>query len=203
LFTAHSALQELSEHNLLEEKEGRKFWVNRELYGKCQEFFEGLQETLVGWVNDWRKKEGITYFERESSHFYLSGRLLPKFSENLIEQARQEISVASPYVRRCNISESLLLMNKKGVGVNLLTRGIGTEQLRKELSKGVFITCEESIHAKLIVVDRRVGVVSSMNFYAGFSAGECWEARIVSIDKHVVGSIMRSIQEKIVSSNIE
>lgn len=141
--------------------------------------------------------------ERDFSHFYLSGRLLSEFSENLIEQARQEILVASPFVKRCNITESLLLMNKKGVGVRLLTRGIGTEQFRKELSRGVFITCEESIHAKLIVVDRRVGIVSSMNFYAGSSAGESWEAGIASIDRHLVNSIIRSIQEKIVDANVE
>ena len=191
-------------NNLLEEREDGKFWVNRELYGKCKSFFEKLQETLVGWVKEWRRKEvGESIFEQELSHFYLSGRLLPKFSESLIEQARQEILVTSPYVKRCHICEALTLMREKGVVVKLLTRGIESEQFKRELTKGVFITYDESIHAKLIVVDRRVGIVSSMNFYAGSSAGQCWEAGIATIERAVVNSITRSIIVKISSASAE
>lgn len=44
------AVKELLDNNLLEEMENRPFWVKRDLYGKCQIFFDGLQETLAGWV---------------------------------------------------------------------------------------------------------------------------------------------------------
>ena len=198
------ALKELFQENLLEERKDGKFWVNRELYGKCKSFFEYLQETLVNWVSEWRKKEGITnMFDLTPSHFFLADRLLSRFSESLIEQARQEILVTSPYVKRCHISEALALMNKKGVSVKLVTRGIESQQFGKELAKRVFINYDESIHAKLIVADRSVGIVSSLNFYAGSSAGQSWEAGIVTTNRTVVHSIINSIQERFLSASVD
>ena len=39
------------------------------------------------------------------------------------------------------------------------------------------------IYAKIIVVDRGVTIVSSMNFYAGSSDGKAWETgRVVSLE---------------------
>lgn len=199
-----TALKELFQENLLEERKEGKFWVNRELYGKCKSFFEYLQETLANWVSEWRNKEGITNFsDPNPNHFFLADRLLSRFSESLIEQAKQEILVTSPYVKRCHISEALVLMNKKGVSVKLVTRGIESQQFEKELAKRVFITYDESVHAKVIVVDRRVGIVSSMNFYAGSSAGQSWEAGIITTNKTIVHSIINSIQEKFLSAGVE
>lgn len=198
------ALKELFQENLVEEREEGKLWVSRELYGKCKSFFEYLQETLVNWVSEWRNKEGITnIFDHDPSHFFVGGRLLSRFSESLIEQAKQEILVTSPYVKRCHISEALMLISKKGVGVKLVTRGIESQQFRKELAKRVFIAYDESIHAKLVVADRRVGIVSSMNFYAGSSAGQSWEAGIVTTNETVVRSIISSVQEKFLSAGVD
>lgn len=194
------AVTELLQEGLLEPMEKSKLWVNRQLYGKCKIFYRELQETLVSWVNEWRKKERIEpLFDRNVAHFYLANRFLSKFSESLIEQAKQEILVTSPYVKRCHISEALTRMNKNGVCVKLVTRGIESEQFTKELTHNVFVTYDESIHAKIIVVDDRVGIVSSMNFYAGSSAGQCWEAGIATTNKRVVNSIIHSILEKFLS----
>lgn len=193
----NQCLTRLFQEKFVEEKEEGKLWVSREMYGKCKSFFSFSQEALVGWVDEWRKKEGIeSTLDRNPTHFYLSGRFLSKFSESLIEQAKQEILVTSPFFKRSNISEALTRMNKKGVCARLVTRDIQSDQFKKEVTKGVFVTYDESIHAKLIVVDRRVGIVSSMNFYAGSLAGECWEAGIATTDETVVGSITQSIWEK-------
>jgi len=200
----NKAIKELVQESLLTEKEGGKFWVNEQLYGKCKSFFESWQESLVSWVIEWMKKKGIVSILTDRlDHFYLHDRLLSEFSESLIEQAKQEILVTSPYVKRCHLSEALALMSKKGVIVKLVTRGVGTQQFEKELAKRVFITRDESIHAKQIVVDRRVGIVSSMNFYAGSSAGECWEAGIVTVDEGVVYSIIGSIHERFLRAQAE
>ena len=110
--------------------------------------------------------------------------------------------VTNPFVKRCHLSEALTRMNKEGVCVKLVTRGINDfKRYGKELAKRVFITYDEAIHAKLIVVDRRVGIVSSMNFYAGSSAGECWEAGIATTNAPVVSSIVRSVREKFLSES--
>ena len=199
------ASSELFPEKLLVEKRDGKFWVKRELYGKCVRYFAQLQETLIDWVNKWKKEQGISSrFSKSLSHFYLADRFLSKFSESLIEQAKQEILVTNPFVKRCHISEALTRMNKEGVCVKLVTRGIDdSKRYGKELAKRVFITYDDSIHAKLIVVDRIVGIASSMNFYAGSSAGECWEAGIATTSASVVSSIVRSVNEKFFSESIK
>ena len=198
----NQAIKALSEDNLLQEKENGTLWVTSELYGKCKFFFENSQSALLNWVKDWRKTKINSLLESESSHFYLAGKMLSTFSENLIENAKEEILVANPFVKRCDISQALMVMGEKGVNVKLVTRGIGTEQFRKELTKIVMTSLDESIHAKLIVTDKCVGIVSSMNFYAGSSAGECWEAGIVTTDWKIVQSIASSILSKIPSEKI-
>lgn len=192
------AREELLQANLLEERGKDSFWVSRELYGQCMRFFEEVKEALVDWVQKWRMQEGKgAILDPKLSHFFLPDRLLSKFSESLIEQAKQEILVTNPYFKRCHISEALMSMSKKGINVKLVTRCVDSEQFKKELfAKGVDITYDESIHAKLIVVDRRVGIVSSMNFYAGSSGGACWEAGIATVERRVVNSITRSILSK-------
>ena len=200
------AVKGLIEDNVVEpaSAENGKLWVRKEIYGKCKNFFRELQRNLASWVGEWREKEGIRrILGGELDHFYLAGRLLPEFSESLIKKAREEILITSPYVKRCNICDSLKLMSEKGVYAKLLTREIQFEQFRKELVKSVSVSYDESIHAKLIVVDRRVGIVSSMNFYAGSTAGQCWEAGIVTLDSDVVNSIYHSILTKISDSNPE
>ncbi len=166
------AVKGLLEDNLVTLNEGNKLWVTKELYGKCRKYFEVSQEYLVSWVEDWQKEKGIEHsFESNVDHFYLSGKLLPVFSESLIQKAQDEILIANPYVRRCHICDSLRSMSEKGVQVKMLTRDIESQQFKRELSKGVMISYDESVHAKLIIVDKRVGIVSSMNFYAGSIAG--------------------------------
>jgi phosphatidylserine/phosphatidylglycerophosphate/cardiolipin synthase-like enzyme len=192
------AHKELINLRLLEEKENGKFWVNKRVYGECMNFYKGQQEALVNWVQEWRKKERVGLItERGLSHFFLADKLLSKFSESLIEQATNSILVTNPYVKRCYVSDSLMAMCEKGITVNLMTRGLESEQFNRELSvKGVEIIYDESIHAKLIVVDQRVGVVSSMNFYAGSWGGASWEAGIATTERSVVRSITDSIIKK-------
>ena len=46
---------------------------------------------------------------------------------------------------------------------------------------------------KIIVVDRKIAVDSSMNFFPNSSAGASWEAGMVSIDSNVIDRIVKSI----------
>ena len=61
------------------------------------------------------------------------------------------------------------------------------------MQDGLELKYDKKIHAKIIVADRTVGVVSSMNFFPESSAGASWEAGLVSIDPKVVESIVQSI----------
>ena len=188
------ALNELFQNELLTEKHDDRFWVNsRELCNEYRTYFEKLQDNLVGWVNKWRLQQNV---ESDLNHFFLEDRLLYEFSEKLIENANVEILVANPYVKRCHMTETLKSMSKEGINVKLITRCQNEKYLIQLSEKGVSLIYDESVHAKLIVVDRRVGIASSMNLYAGSSGGALWEAGLVTTEKSIVQSIADSISNK-------
>jgi phosphatidylserine/phosphatidylglycerophosphate/cardiolipin synthase-like enzyme len=96
-------------------------------------------------------------------------------------------------------------MSKKGINIKLVTRKpteqkYQYEKKMKYLSKlaqgGVYVAYDESIHAKLIVVDRTVAVASSMNFVAASSGGASWEAGLVTVEGDVAQSVVRSIMKR-------
>jgi len=204
------ALQELFQTELIVETGKDRFWVNSsELCNEYRSHWEEIKQALVNWVNEWRRQEKV---DTERDHFFLEDKLLDKFSENLIENAKSEILVASPYVEQCHISNSLILMSKKAVNVRLVTRNPAEQQYQHEkkmkyLSKlaqgGVSIAYDESIHAKLIAVDRRIAVVSSMNFVAASSGGASWEAGLVTVEGNVVQSVARSIINRIKTASTD
>lgn len=187
------AFNELFQNQLLTENYEGRFWVNsRELCKEYRAYFNKLQERLVDWVNQWRLHENV---ESKLNHFYLEDRLLYEFSEKLIENANVEILVSNPFVKKCHISKALKTVSKKGINVELITRS-NSEYLKELSENGIFFTYDESAHAKLIVVDRCVGIVSSMNYYAGSTGGELWEAGLVTIEEAVVESIIDAMLKK-------
>lgn len=189
------ALGELSQLGLLTGVEEERFWVNSiELCNQYRSFLEKLQGNLVDWVNQWRLQEEV---ESRLDHFFLEDRLLYEFSEKLLGNANIEVLVANPYIRKCHISNTLMSMGEKGINVKIITRS-SPERYIKELSeKRIAVTYDDSVHAKLIVVDRRVGIVSSMNFFAASSGGASWEAGLVTTERSIVQSIAGSILDKI------
>jgi len=188
------ALGELFQKELLTETGKDRFLVSsRELCNEYRTFFKKLQDNLVDWVNQWRLQEKV---ESKLNHFFLEDRLLYEFSEKLIENANVEILVANPYVKRCHISETLKSMSEEGINVKLITRPTQEKYVIKLSEKGVSLTYDESVHSKLIVVDRRVGIASSMNFFSGSSGGASWEAGLVTIEESTVQSIADSILNK-------
>ena len=60
---------------------------------------------------------------------------------------------------------------------------------------------DAKVHAKLIVVDRAIAIISSMNFYADSSAGVSWEAGLVSADSNIVKTIVNSFLNMLTNDN--
>jgi len=58
---------------------------------------------------------------------------------------------------------------------------------------GINLVYDKKVHAKLIVIDREVAIVSSMNFYSSSSGGRSWEAGLVSIEEKMANSVAQSI----------
>ena len=61
--------------------------------------------------------------------------------------------------------------------------------------KGVNIHYINTIHAKIIIIDRKVAIVSSMNLYSGSTGGGLLEAGIVSFESKVVESASKYITD--------
>lgn len=198
------ALDELFYTGLILEKAKDRLWVNSvALCNEYRSYWKEGKQILIDLVNKWRKEERI---DTELNHFFLEDKLLDKFSENLIENARSEILVTSLYIEQCHISNSLISMSQKGINIKLVMRKPTESQYQYEkkmkylsqlAQEGVYVAIDDSIHAKLIVVDRTVAVVSSMNFGATSSGGASWEAGLVTVEENVVQSVMASIMKRI------
>jgi hypothetical protein len=63
--------------------------------------------------------------------------------------------------------------------------------------KRVSINYDDSVHAKIIVVDRAVAIVPAMNFIASSSGCTAYEAGLVTIEPRVVDSIYNSIIDRL------
>lgn len=101
--------------------------------------------------------------------------------------------VVNPYVEKCNLSESLITASERGVSVLLITRSPDQDrngyrknakiEYHKALKESkVELYYNESVHAKMFILDGQVLTSSSMNLYSESTAGKSWESGIVSID---------------------
>lgn len=167
----------------------------------------GSQSSIDRLIQDWIKVHDLK-ISLEKGHFFLQGWRLDNFIKQIIDKAEKEIFVVNPYVELCDLSKLLGKASANRIVVKLLTKNPETEDnnysiIRKKkchdtLKKsGVDIFYNDYVHAKIIVVDRLVGVVSSMNFISTSSAGKSWEAGIVTIEQEVVKSITKSILEQL------
>lgn len=188
---------------LTEIDDNAKLWVNsRQLFKEYQEFFTELQERIINFVCEWRIKKRL---RGSLNHFFLDGELLDELSRKLIKIAYLDVLVANPYVDRCNLSRSLIKARENGTCVRLVTRHIANQYNKERMEKchselqqeGVSITYEDSIHAKLITIDRAVAIVSSMNFIASSSGGAACEAGIVSVEPDVVLPVTNYILDQL------
>ncbi len=121
--------------------------------------------------------------------------------------------MANPFIEECDLSDTLQEAKKKGTEVQIVTRSPEDKYpnqlekkrlyLQKLQSRGIKIFYSPKVHAKLIIVDRAVAIASSMNFYPESSAGETWEAGLVTWKKPIVKSIIESFDKSIKDEAVE
>ena len=162
---------------------------------------EDKTSDLTKWISDWIKFKGLDIL-LTPRHFYLDGRYLDDLSKDLISRAKNEVLIVNPFVDECNLSNTMLDALRNRADVILVTRlpdkedHYGNEKLEyhsKLKKEGVKIGYNRKVHSKLIVVDREVAIISSMNFHSSSSGGRSWEAGLVSIEETVVNSVAKSI----------
>jgi hypothetical protein len=156
------------------------------------------ENSLVKWIVQWKDIRNLS-LPIEANHFFLEGEYLDELSMVLIGQAQEEILVTNPYIDSCHLTKALSDAVGKKIRVRVVARKptIDEETKRKcqaELIKeGMQIHYDNQIHSKLIVIDNKVAIVSSMNLYSGSSGGFTKEAGIVSIEEKVVKSVAEYI----------
>jgi len=148
------------------------------------------------WTRGWLKihKLDITL---EKAHFYLEGYLLDAYVKFLITKANETIIVVNPFLDMITPTKLLIEATRKNKRVVLVTRPpnkTSTRNYHKELSdSGVTVLYYKNLHAKILLFDDEIAIVSSMNLLVGATAGFSWEAGIITLDKKTVDMVKDSI----------
>ena len=193
-----------------EDSSREEYRIENELYKQYLSYFKDLeskeqivpsvsisekaQKHLISWIDSWQGLKGLNA-DLENKHFYLSGRHLDELSKELIEKAEAEVLVVNPYVKDCDLTNSLRIpaSNKKQVTI-IARHDSRDEEFHKILKEvGIDVFYNQKVHAKLIAVDRTIAISSSMNFFSDSSAGKSWEAGLISIEPTVVEEVVNSI----------
>jgi hypothetical protein len=180
-----------------------KYNISDQRLHVCSELYNPKTE-LVKWIAGWKEIRNLDFLIGHE-HFFLERRHLDDFSKELISHAKFDVFIANPYIQDCDLSNMLIEASKKGINVQIITRypeDKHPEYLKKKQDyhsklkqEGISLFYDAKVHAKLIVVDRAIAVISSMNFYADSSAGVSWEAGLVSTNQNVVNSIVDSFSK--------
>jgi hypothetical protein len=156
------------------------------------------ENNLVKWIAQWQEMRNLS-LPIEAKHFFLEGEYLDELSRVLIGQAQKEILVTNPYIDSCHLTKALSNALGKQITVRVVARKPTIEEetkrkCQKELiEEGMQIHYDNQIHSKLIVIDNKVAIVSSMNLYSASSGGFTKEAGIVSFEERVVKSVAEYI----------
>ncbi len=128
------------------------------------------------------------------------------FTKELISHAKSNVLVVNPFIEYCDLSNTLSDAIKKGVCVQIITREPRdkyADKLEKKqdylsqlVNEGIDLKYNNKVHAKIVVVDSIIAIVSSMNFYPESSAGVSWEAGLISLQAKIVESIINSVKTK-------
>jgi phosphatidylserine/phosphatidylglycerophosphate/cardiolipin synthase-like enzyme len=210
-------LAEMFDAEVLEKDREGEYWVTKELYREYVDFFaeqeaevksapvrisEDEQKDLVSRIDEWREFKGLD-FSLKPEHFFLEGNNLYGLSIDLIQKAKKEVLVANPFVDQCDLSDKLREVASPDKDVILVTRRPDdkSEEYRKRKEEyhqtlkksGVKVAYNKRVHAKLIVLDRSVAIISSMNLNSSSTGGSSWEAGIVTKEDSVVEVVSDSI----------
>ena len=151
---------------------------------------------LTHWTEGWLliHKSDITL---EKAHFYLEGYLLDAYVKFLITKAKKTIIAVIPFFDMITPTKLLIEATRKSRRVVLVTRPpekTSTRNYHKELAdSGITVLYNRKLHAKLLLFDDEIAIVSSMNLLVGATAGFSWEAGLITLDKETVDTIKNSI----------
>lgn len=162
------------------------------------EFYEQFQITypdILTTANEWLKLHSEITCRQD--HFYLEGNDLDTFSRFLLTKAFQTIIVVNPFIDHSTHSQLLVKAKRNGKNVVVVTRQrVNPLTIHRYLEQNnIKMLYHKDLHAKIIIIDDKIAVVSSMNFLQKAAAGISWEAGMVTMNPDIVSSIKESITD--------
>jgi phosphatidylserine/phosphatidylglycerophosphate/cardiolipin synthase-like enzyme len=157
-------------------------------------------DALIQWLIQWVADKPVN-LAVESKQFFLEGMRLEELARDLIGKAQLDILVTSPFVDSCFLASALQEARGRRVNVKVIARrpeNTKIDRLKTECQEnlkkaGIVIHYINQIHSKIIVIDSKIAIISSMNLYSGSTGGALLEAGIVSFEKKVVDSATKYI----------
>jgi phosphatidylserine/phosphatidylglycerophosphate/cardiolipin synthase-like enzyme len=214
--TLNKILKELFNADAITKNDKGEYRVSYDIYKQYKEFLEKTSEvakapdkvkvpkedkdSLKRWIQQWGEIKKLE-LNLEDKHFFLSEGDLDSFCQDVVKNANKEIIVVNPFVNRCTLSELLKSRAKDGVNVSIIMRpptndkGEGKAYAAELKKMGVTINEHPTVHAKVLVVDRAVSIVSSMNLTPQSTGGQSWEAGIASISEKTIEMTLDTILE--------
>lgn len=159
------------------------------------------QDSVIKHVIEWSIRKKLNY-NVSSEHFFIEGDLLNRLSLDVIDYSKTEVIVVNPKVYPCSLSDKLKETGDRSIKIitqSPLSEGKKNEvSLRQKyhrvlLKKGVRIFYNDRIHAKMILSDGKIGIVSSLNFKSKSSSGRNHEAGMTTWQIEAIESIKKYI----------
>ncbi len=159
---------------------------------------------LIRAIIDYLRLNGsdiIIQILNKNGHVFVKKNVLLGLIGTLMHNSQKELIIVNPFVdHRVNISADLMdsLDKHRKREVFLITKSPEEDKnerliFHKKLkNKGVKIFYNKEVHAKLVIGDSQVAIVSSMNFTT-YSMAMSWEAGIISVSKDVVSQIREEV----------
>lgn len=132
----------------------------------------------------------------EKEHFYLESHYLDTFIKYVISQAEHTVIIVNPFFDFSTPTQLLVEAVRKGKRVVLVTRPPTQDNkviYEKLIKSNISVLYHKDLHAKIVIVDDSLAIISSMNLTKRATAGITWEAGIVTIDQWTVDKIKESI----------
>jgi len=145
-------------------------------------------------------------------HSYLAGRDLDSFISEMIGMAKRRILIVSPFVHLIPLTKKLVRVKNKlkyekhrTLDIVFFTRKPNpqdkfnyprnTDGYDYLVKNDIDVRDMEKTHAKIVIVDDILAIVSSFNWTEYPSVGDSWEAGIVTFDLDVIDQVIKSLND--------
>lgn len=172
---------------------------------------DGAQDSVIKCVIGWSNRKTLDY-NVASEHFFVEGDLLNRLCKDVLDYSKTEVIVVNPNVYPCSLSDKLKETGDRSIKIitqSPLSEGKNNVASSRQkyhevlLKKGVRIFYNDRIHAKMILSDGKLGIVSSLNFKSKSTSGRNHEAGMTTWQKDAIDSIKKYIDKLLYDDETE